>query len=60
MSNYYTVWKIARIIMRSDSTVKRWEKKGIIPKAKRDPINGYRCWDERQKQEILVLAQKIN
>jgi len=46
-------------IDRDKTTVLRWEKQGLIPKAKRDS-RGWRYYSQEQIEKILDLIQKTN
>ena len=35
---------IAGLLGRTTDTVRRYESKGVIPRAERDPVSGHRYW----------------
>jgi DNA-binding transcriptional MerR regulator len=36
-------------------TVKYWEENGLIPKARRNPHNGYRVYNDKEIKEIAKI-----
>jgi len=55
----YRIKEIIDNIDRDKTTVLRWEKQGLIPKAKRDS-RGWRYYSQKQIEKILDLIQKTN
>jgi len=51
---------IAEMLECSRDTVLRYERVGIIPKARRNRINGYREWRPREVQEALRQIMEAN
>lgn len=51
----YLKWMVAHIARVCEKTILRWEKKGIIPKAKRT-AGGYRYWTEEDLTKIKQVA----
>lgn len=52
-----TTGKIAAALGVHPDTIRNYEKRGIIPAARRSPINGYRMWcaeDLERIREILL------
>jgi predicted site-specific integrase-resolvase len=56
MDKIYTIGDFARRIGRSASTVRRWEREGLI-KSKRLP-SGHRYFDENDMRSILGKADE--
>ena len=56
-----TTGKIAAALGVHPDTVRNYEKRGLIPPAKRSPINGYRIWEpedlDRIRQVVLGLSK---
>ena len=50
--NKITVGELARRFGRDTSTIRRWEREGRIPPARRDPLNGHRYWSETEVEEL--------
>ena len=60
MSN--KVYKIKDLSLRLDRsilTIKRWERQGLIPKARKDS-RGWRIYTEAEVRDILRLVQATN
>jgi DNA-binding transcriptional MerR regulator len=56
------VYKIKDLALRLDRsilTIKRWERQGLIPKARKDS-RGWRIYTEAEVREILHLVQATN
>jgi DNA-binding transcriptional MerR regulator len=60
MSN--KVFKIKDLALRLDRsilTIKRWERQGLIPKARKDS-RGWRIYTEAEVRDLLRLVQATN
>ena len=56
----YTVQEVADILGIYRGTVINYEKKGVFPEPKRNPINGYREYTEEDIDTLrLILEGKI-
>ncbi|HLC89376.1 MAG TPA: MerR family DNA-binding transcriptional regulator, partial [Patescibacteria group bacterium] len=55
----YRLHDITRKIDRDKSTIIRWEKQGLIPKARRDS-RGWRYYTIAEAEKIIALARKTN
>ena len=55
-----TVGKVAALLGVHPDTVRNYERRGIIPPAKRSPINGYRIWDKKEIPQILESIRARN
>jgi DNA-binding transcriptional MerR regulator len=56
------VYKIKDLALRLDRsilTIKRWEKQGLIPKARKDS-RGWRVYTEDEVQMILKTVRETN
>jgi DNA-binding transcriptional MerR regulator len=51
---YYTIEQVARELSISKQTIVRYEKRGLLPKARRNPINK---WREYTLQDIKALKK---
>lgn len=58
-SRLYKIKDVALRIDRSILTIKRWEKQGYIPEARKDS-RGWRIYTEEEVQEILRLVNDTN
>jgi len=57
-----TIYKIKDLALRLDRsilTIKRWEKQGLIPKARKDS-RGWRIYTDAEVRDILRLVQATN
>lgn len=60
MSNkVYKIKDLALRLDRSILTIKRWEKQGLIPKARKDS-RGWRVYTETEVREILQKVRDTN
>jgi DNA-binding transcriptional MerR regulator len=60
MSNKaYKIKDLALRLDRSILTIKRWEKQGLIPIARKDS-RGWRIYTEAEVRDILRLVQATN
>ncbi|SFJ63611.1 MerR HTH family regulatory protein [Paenibacillus sp. UNC496MF] len=59
----FTVRQVASILGIHRDTMKYWEENNLIPKARRNPKNGYRIYNEAEIKEIArsrgLLAVEI-
>ena len=55
----YRIGDLAKELERTPLTIKSWEKKGIIPKAKRDS-RGWRYYTEDDLNRIKRLVKECN
>lgn len=58
-NNVYKIKDLALRLDRSILTIKRWEKQGLIPKARKDS-RGWRIYSETEVQEILQKVRNTN
>ena len=58
-SRLYKIKDVALRIDRSILTLKRWEKQGLIPEARKDS-RGWRIYTEDEVQEILKRVKETN
>lgn len=56
-AGYYRVSDIAKQVDRSTMAIIRWEKDGLIPRAKRDS-RGWRMYTGTQVAEIVNLVRR--
>ena len=60
MSNkIYKIKDLALRLDRSILTIKRWERQGLIPKARKDS-RGWRIYTEAEVRDIQRLVQATN
>ena len=55
----YKIKDLALRLDRSILTIKRWEKQGLIPKARKDS-RGWRVYTEDEVQAILKKVRETN
>jgi len=55
-AGYYRVSDIAKRTDRTPTTILRWEKTGLIPRAKRDS-RGWRMYSKDEVESIVGLIQ---
>jgi DNA-binding transcriptional MerR regulator len=59
-----TIGKIAAVLGVHPDTIRNYEKRGIIPRARRSAINGYRIWEpedlDRIREIFLELTYKTD
>jgi len=58
-NNVYKIKDLALRLDRSILTIKRWERQGLIPKARKDS-RGWRIYTEAEVRDILRLVQATN
>ncbi len=56
-AGYYRISDIAKQVDRSTIAVARWEKKGLIPKAKRDS-RGWRIYTKDDVEKIVRMVKE--
>ena len=54
-----TVGKIAAAFGVHPDTIRNYERRGIIPPARRSAINGYRIWETEDLEVIRQILQSI-
>ncbi len=54
-----TIGKIAAVLGVHPDTVRNYEKRGIIPRARRSPINGYRIWEPKDLDRIREIFLEL-
>jgi DNA-binding transcriptional MerR regulator len=55
----YKIKDLALRLDRSTLTIKRWEKQGLIPKARKDS-RGWRVYTEEEVQAILKMVRETS
>jgi len=58
-SKLYKIGDLALRLDRSILTIKRWEKQGLLPKARKDS-RGWRVYTEDEVQAILKKVRESN
>jgi DNA-binding transcriptional MerR regulator len=58
-SKVYKIKDLALRLDRSILTIKRWEKQGLIPTARKDS-RGWRIYTDAEVRDILRLVQATN
>ena len=53
--DYYKTGDVCKLLEISEKTYKTWEKRGWFPKARRNPISGFRIFDENELEELQRL-----
>jgi DNA-binding transcriptional MerR regulator len=57
--NLYKIKDLALRLDRSILTIKRWERQGLIPRARKDS-RGWRVYTEEEVQAILKKVRETN
>ena len=47
---------MAEMLGRTRDTVRRYESAGVLPRARRDPVNGHRYWLD---DDLAVVREKF-
>ena len=55
----YKISELAKKLDRSPLTIKRWEARRVIPKAKRDS-RGWRYYTESEVKELIKIVKENN
>ena len=55
----YKIGELTKELDRSANTIKRWEARGVIPKARRDS-RGWRCYTEDEVKELIKTVKENN
>ena len=50
-----TTGKIAAALGVHPDTIRNYERRGIIPRARRSPVNGYRVWQFEDLDQMKVI-----
>ncbi|MBN2483522.1 MAG: MerR family transcriptional regulator [Candidatus Omnitrophica bacterium] len=53
----YTIERVAEELGISKSTILRYEKKGIFPRSKRNPINKWRQYTEEDVRRLKRICE---
>jgi DNA-binding transcriptional MerR regulator len=56
---YYTIEQAARELGISKQTIVRYEKRGLLPKARRNPINKWREYTLRDIKTLKKILGRI-
>ena len=52
----WRIGELAKLIGRHPVVIRKYEKAGLIPTARRDPVNGFRVWTE---EEVLRIQEQF-
>ena len=55
-ARYATVKEAARLLHVSTEAVRKYEQRGVLPPAMRNPINGYRVWE---REELVDACRRL-
>lgn len=53
---YIRIGSLARLLGRHPDTLRRYEKRGLIPAARRDPVTSWRVWT---LSEVKALQKQL-
>ncbi len=56
MQKRYRISEVIKILDISRKTLYLWEEAKKIPKAKRDPMSGYRYWTEEDLKKLKRIT----
>ena len=54
--NYYLAQEVAEILGVTKRTLWNWEEAGKIPKARRDPMSGFRLYSEKDIKRLKKIT----
>ena len=54
--NYYLAQEVAEILGVTKRTLWNWEEAGKIPKARRDPMSGFRLYSEKDLEKLKKIT----
>jgi DNA-binding transcriptional MerR regulator len=54
-----TIGKIAAVLGVHPDPIRNYEKRGIIPRAGRSPINGYGIWESKDLDRIREIFLEL-
>lgn len=57
--NTLRIGDVAKLVGRHPDTLRRYEAKGLIPAARRDPFSGWRLWS-RDDVETIRRLMNVN
>ncbi|MDP2922285.1 MAG: MerR family transcriptional regulator [Candidatus Omnitrophota bacterium] len=55
----YRISEVIRVLGISRKTYYIWENTGKIPKARREPISGYRYWTAEDLRKLKKIVKKL-
>lgn len=53
--DYYKVGDVCKLLKINEKTYRNWENAGRFPKARRNPVSGYRVFNEEELKELQRL-----
>lgn len=53
---FYTTAELSNILGVTKNTLFNWERAGKIPKARRDPMNNYRVYTEKDVKKLKKIT----
>ena len=53
MSEQLRIGELAELLHRHPDTLRRYERAGLIPKARRDPYSKWRVWNAEEVEELV-------
>lgn len=56
MQKHYYISEVIKILRISRKTLYLWEEAKKIPKARRDPMSGYRYWIEEDIKKLRKIT----
>jgi len=56
---YFKVSEVCAMLGIFKNTLYNWEKKKKIPKARRDPMSGWRLYSEKEVQTIRRISGRV-
>ena len=52
---YYRINEVSKILGISKQTIKRYERKGVFPKQKKNALNGWREYTEKEIESLKLI-----
>ena len=59
MKKRHAIEDIEKMFSITRKTYYNWEKSGKVPKAKRDPMNRYRFWEEEDIRNLKKITGRL-
>lgn len=59
MKKRYRIEDVEKIFCITRKTYYNWEKAGKVPKAKRDPMNRYRYWEDEDIAKLKKITGRV-
>ena len=58
IKKFYTTAEVSNLLGITKNTLFNWERAGKIPKARRDPMNNYRTYTEKDIKKLRIIIDR--